>query len=82
MEKTPSSHGGQLRIYRISSRGQPTMGGPPAWGFGVGLTTPHRNYGVRYSVGREVMKGKLHTVQEQVNSRQLTTRSPGFGRQK
>jgi hypothetical protein len=25
----------------ISSRGQPTKGGPPAWGFGVGLTTPH-----------------------------------------
>jgi hypothetical protein len=27
---------------RISSRGEPTMGGPPAWGLGVGLTTPHR----------------------------------------
>jgi hypothetical protein len=25
-----------------SSRGQPTRGGPPAWGLGVGLTTPHR----------------------------------------
>jgi hypothetical protein len=25
-----------------SSRGQATRGGPPAWGLGVGLTTPHR----------------------------------------
>jgi hypothetical protein len=36
-----------LQIWRvaanilISSREQPTMGGPPAWGLGVGLTTPH-----------------------------------------
>jgi hypothetical protein len=35
-------HGGELRIYRISSGEQPTRGGPPAWGLGVGLTTPHR----------------------------------------
>jgi hypothetical protein len=28
--------------YLISSRGQPTSGGNPAWGFDVGLTTPHR----------------------------------------
>jgi hypothetical protein len=26
----------------ISSRGQPTRGGPPAWGLGEVLTTPHR----------------------------------------
>jgi len=32
----------RLRMEGISSRGQPTRGGPPAWGFGVGLTTPHR----------------------------------------
>jgi hypothetical protein len=25
-----------------SSRGQPTRGGPPAWGLGEGLTTPRR----------------------------------------
>jgi hypothetical protein len=42
MEETPSSYGGQLRIYLISSRGHPTRGGPPAWGLGVGLITPHR----------------------------------------
>jgi hypothetical protein len=34
-------YGGSLRIYWISSRGQPTRGGPPAWGLGEGLTTPH-----------------------------------------
>jgi hypothetical protein len=27
---------------RISSRGQPTGGGPPAWELGGGLATPHR----------------------------------------
>jgi hypothetical protein len=30
---------------------------------------------VRYSVGREVIKGKLHTVQVQYSSRQFTIRS-------
>jgi hypothetical protein len=35
MEETLSKYGGNCR-------GQPTMGGPPAWGLGVGLTTPHR----------------------------------------
>ena len=35
-------YGGQLRIYWTSSRGQPTMGGPPAWGLGEVLTTSHR----------------------------------------
>jgi hypothetical protein len=39
MEETPSSFGGKLQI---SSRGQPTRGGPPAWGLGVGLTTHHK----------------------------------------
>jgi hypothetical protein len=41
MEETPSRYGGWLRIYWISTRGQPTRGGPPACGLGVGLTTPH-----------------------------------------
>jgi hypothetical protein len=32
-------------VYRISSCGQPTKGGPPAWGLGEVLTTPHhKNY--------------------------------------
>lgn len=34
--------GGQLRIYCISSSGQPNMGGPPAWKLGDVLTTLHR----------------------------------------
>jgi hypothetical protein len=35
-------YGGQLRIHWISSRGQPTRGGPQAWGLGEVLTTPPR----------------------------------------
>jgi hypothetical protein len=35
---------GKASIYGgISSRGQSTRDGPPAWGLGVVLTTPHRN---------------------------------------
>ena len=30
-----------VRIYWISSRGQPTKGGPPAWKLGEVLTSPH-----------------------------------------
>jgi hypothetical protein len=29
-------------MYSISSRGEPTRGGPTAWVLGVELTTPHR----------------------------------------
>jgi hypothetical protein len=43
MEEMPSSFGGQLWIYWISSRGQTTRGGPPAWGLGVGLTLTLKN---------------------------------------
>jgi hypothetical protein len=32
----------KLKIYWISSRRQPTRGGPPAWRLGVGQTNPHR----------------------------------------
>jgi hypothetical protein len=38
-----------LQIWRVAAnilnkrRGQPTRGGPPAWGLGVGLTTHHKN---------------------------------------
>ena len=35
-------YGGQLRIYWISSRGQPTPGGRPAWGLGEVLMNPYR----------------------------------------
>ena len=33
--------GGELLIYLISNRGQPTRGGPPDWGLGEVPTTPH-----------------------------------------
>jgi hypothetical protein len=36
-----SRYGGQLRIYWISSRRQPTWDDTPAWGLGVLQTTPH-----------------------------------------
>jgi hypothetical protein len=39
IEETASRYGGQLRICSISSRGQRTVGDPPAWGLGGGLTT-------------------------------------------
>jgi hypothetical protein len=41
MEETASKYGGYLRIYLISSLGQSTRGGPPAWGLGVRLIIPH-----------------------------------------
>jgi hypothetical protein len=45
IEETASRYGGLLRIYRISSREQPTVGGPPAWAMGGGLTTlPRKNH--------------------------------------
>jgi hypothetical protein len=40
--------GDGLQIWRVAADilnkyfGQPTRGGPPVWGLGVGLTTPHR----------------------------------------
>jgi hypothetical protein len=37
MGETASRYEGYMRIYWISSGGQPTRGGPPAWGLGVGL---------------------------------------------
>jgi hypothetical protein len=43
-------YGGQLRIYWISSRGQPTRGGLPAWGLGEELTTPHRKNETCYEI--------------------------------
>jgi hypothetical protein len=36
--ETASRYEGQLRMYWISSGGQPIRGGPPDWGLGVGLT--------------------------------------------
>jgi hypothetical protein len=38
MEETASRYGGKLRVYSISSRAQPTIGGTPAWGLGEALS--------------------------------------------
>jgi hypothetical protein len=40
MEEKACRYGGWLRIYWISSRGQPTGGGPPAFGVGRGANNP------------------------------------------
>jgi hypothetical protein len=32
-----------LRIWRVAANIQSTRGGPPAWGLGEVLTTPHHN---------------------------------------
>jgi len=42
MEELPPIWSVAANIYRISSRGQPKRGGPPAWGLGKVLKTPHR----------------------------------------
>jgi hypothetical protein len=39
IEDTASRYGGWLRMYWISSRGEPTVGGLPDWVLGGGLTT-------------------------------------------
>ena len=39
---TASDMEGSCEINWISSRGQPTRGGPPAWGLGEMITTPPR----------------------------------------
>ena len=39
--KNGLQYGGWLRIYEISSRGQPIRVGPRAWGLGGVLTAPH-----------------------------------------
>jgi hypothetical protein len=42
MEDRPLDMEGSCEYNEKSSRGQPTRGGPPAWGWGEVLTTPHR----------------------------------------
>ena len=39
--ETASRSGKQLRMYTISSIGQPIRGGPPTWGLGEVLKTHH-----------------------------------------
>jgi hypothetical protein len=52
IEETASRYGEQLRIYLISSRGQLTVGGPPHWGLGGGLTTPTIKLNICYETLR------------------------------
>jgi len=40
----------QLRMYWLSNHGQPARGGPPAWGLGEGLKTPHRKNPACYEI--------------------------------
>jgi hypothetical protein len=53
---TESRYRGQLRIYWISSRGQPTKGFPPPWESGEVITTPQCK-SLRYY-------GKFHKVSD------------------
>jgi hypothetical protein len=53
IEETASIYRRQLRIYCISSRGQPTRGDPSACGLGEGLTTPHRKKTACYMIIHE-----------------------------
>jgi hypothetical protein len=50
-----------LEYVTISSRGQPTLGGPPAWVLGGGLTTLPRK-----TVKLNICYESLRTASEQV----------------
>jgi hypothetical protein len=50
-----STYGGELQIYLISSHRQTIRGGPPAWGLGKGLTTPHCNKPVYYKMSQSAL---------------------------
>src|SRR5215468_11096870 len=53
------------------SRGQPTRGGPPAWGLGEVLTTPHRK---KYDVTKHMDKPRTWTdslVRPQLRKRDI-----------
>jgi hypothetical protein len=50
LKETASRCGGKLQVYRISSRGQPTRGGPPARELIEGLTIPHRKTPACYEI--------------------------------
>ena len=48
IDTTPDEVKAYFTLCILSSRGQPTRSGPPAWGFGVRLTTSHcKNKGVQ-----------------------------------
>lgn len=52
MEVTAIMYGVGLRVYRIRSRGQPTMGCLPAWELVEGLIPPrHKNQNVKMYAG-------------------------------
>jgi hypothetical protein len=48
-----------------------TKGGPPAWGLGVGLTTPHRKKQIRYE--------KLHKASDLDGFFGRTTQAKEYG---
>jgi len=50
MARPQVADGGYLRIYWISSCGQPTRDSPPAWRLGVGLTTSRLKKVICYEV--------------------------------
>jgi hypothetical protein len=59
-----------VQIYWISSHGQPTMWGPPAWGLGEGLTTPHHKGAACYVM--------LHRASGMVGSCEHSNEPLGF----
>ena len=52
-EGTASRYGRWPRIYRKGSTGQPTRGGPPGWGLGALLTSPHFKHIRCYEISQE-----------------------------
>jgi hypothetical protein len=59
MEEKVSRYGEYLRIHRISRLEHPIRSGPPTWGFGEGLTTPHitKKYFLQ-NVTQDILVGK------------------------
>jgi hypothetical protein len=64
MEETPSSYGGQLRIYLISKRGQPTRGGPLVLGLGVGLISHHKKISLLRTFKRGLGPGRIPWIND------------------
>jgi hypothetical protein len=70
---TASSNGEYQRIYRKSSRGQTTRGGPPTLGLGLGLTTSHckKNNFVRFEVFTAVTMKNGNNPEDTILQEQL-----------
>jgi hypothetical protein len=65
--KNGHQYGGKLRIYWISSRGQPTRGRPPTWVLGEVLTCTEASHKASHSDGLtiwyDLSYGKGHEIQ-------------------